>query len=86
MAHHEETFPVEENLCDHCPSALPLVNFSNMVLTINDQLDNNETWNFTEYVPYEQRLETYVVPAVFALVFIVGLLGNGTLICIFLLP
>ncbi|EEC19147.1 bombesin receptor subtype-3, putative, partial [Ixodes scapularis] len=37
-----------------------------------------------EFVPYEQRLETYVVPTLFALIFIVGLLGNGTLILVFI--
>lgn len=71
--------------CDSCSSALPLMNFSSMILTIDNQLEENETGNFTEYVPYEERLETYIVPAVFAVVFIVGFLGNGTLICIFVL-
>ncbi|XP_058455468.1 neuropeptide CCHamide-2 receptor-like [Malaya genurostris] len=37
-----------------------------------------------EYEPYEERLETYVVPVVFAIIFIVGILGNGTLVIIFL--
>ena len=41
--------------------------------------------NATEipYKPYDQRLETYLVPAIFALIFIVGVIGNGTLIFIF---
>lgn len=38
----------------------------------------------TEYEPYEERLETYVVPVVFAIIFFVGILGNGTLVVIFL--
>ncbi|KAH6927984.1 hypothetical protein HPB50_010215 [Hyalomma asiaticum] len=37
-----------------------------------------------EFVPYEQRLETYVVPTLFAFIFLVGLLGNGTLILVFI--
>ncbi|XP_062556110.1 neuropeptide CCHamide-2 receptor-like isoform X3 [Armigeres subalbatus] len=37
-----------------------------------------------EYEPYEERLETYIVPVVFAIIFIVGILGNGTLVIIFL--
>lgn len=37
----------------------------------------------TPYKPYDQRLETYLVPAIFALIFIVGVIGNGTLIFIF---
>lgn len=36
------------------------------------------------YVPYYARLETYVVPIVFAIIFLVGVLGNGTLILIFM--
>lgn len=35
------------------------------------------------YVPYAQRLETYLVPVLFAIIFLVGVLGNGTLVLIF---
>ncbi|XP_011185441.2 neuropeptide CCHamide-1 receptor [Zeugodacus cucurbitae] len=38
----------------------------------------------TPYVPYVMRPETYIVPVLFALIFIVGVLGNGTLIVVFL--
>lgn len=38
----------------------------------------------TEYVPYYTRPETYIVPVVFAIIFVVGVLGNGTLIIVFL--
>lgn len=37
-----------------------------------------------QYTPYGQRPETYVVPLLFAIIFVVGVLGNGTLIVIFL--
>jgi hypothetical protein len=36
------------------------------------------------YVPYTDRPETYIVPVLFAIIFIVGVVGNGTLILIFL--
>ncbi|XP_017477288.1 PREDICTED: neuropeptide CCHamide-1 receptor-like isoform X1 [Rhagoletis zephyria] len=36
------------------------------------------------FVPYVMRPETYIVPVLFALIFIVGVLGNGTLIVVFL--
>ncbi|XP_045613254.1 neuropeptide CCHamide-1 receptor [Procambarus clarkii] len=39
--------------------------------------------NTGEYVPYSQRPETYIVPLVFAVIFIVGVIGNGALIVIF---
>ncbi|XP_053965274.1 neuropeptide CCHamide-1 receptor isoform X1 [Anastrepha ludens] len=38
----------------------------------------------TPFVPYVLRPETYIVPVLFALIFIVGVLGNGTLIVVFL--
>jgi len=34
--------------------------------------------------PYSMRPETYIVPIVFAVIFIIGILGNGTIITIFL--
>ncbi|KMQ92983.1 gastrin-releasing peptide receptor-like protein [Lasius niger] len=37
-----------------------------------------------EYVPYDQRPETYIVPAVFSLILIVGVTGNGILVLILL--
>lgn len=36
------------------------------------------------YTPYGERPETYIVPVLFAIIFVVGVLGNGTLIVIFL--
>jgi len=36
-----------------------------------------------EYVAYSERLETYLVPVVLGIIFLVGLIGNGCLICIF---
>jgi hypothetical protein len=37
-----------------------------------------------DYVPYDERAETYVVPIIFFIIFIVGLIGNGTLVQIFI--
>lgn len=37
-----------------------------------------------EYTPYSQRAETYIVPVLFFIIFVVGVLGNGTLVIIFL--
>ncbi|KAL1122053.1 hypothetical protein AAG570_003459 [Ranatra chinensis] len=49
---------------------------------------NDTEFNLTEataltITPYSQRPETYVVPVLFAIIFIVGVLGNGTLVLIF---
>ncbi|KAG5877828.1 hypothetical protein JTB14_011864 [Gonioctena quinquepunctata] len=46
---------------------------------------NNENSNVTEtLIPYSERPETYIVPVLFFLIFVVGVLGNGTLVVIFL--
>lgn len=37
-----------------------------------------------EYTPYQNRPETYIIPILFAFIFIVGVVGNGTLIIVFL--
>lgn len=37
-----------------------------------------------EIIPFSSRPETYIVPVVFAIIFVVGVLGNGTLIVVFL--
>ncbi|XP_032585542.1 neuropeptide CCHamide-1 receptor isoform X2 [Drosophila mojavensis] len=51
----------------------------------SDDSDNNSI-AVTEisYVPYARRPETYIVPILFAIIFVVGVLGNGTLIVVFL--
>lgn len=47
--------------------------------------DNNKTnTSNEEFVPYENRPETYLVPILFSIIFIVGVLGNGTLIVVFI--
>ncbi|VVC95658.1 unnamed protein product [Leptidea sinapis] len=50
--------------------------------------DYNDTLfllNETEvYLPYSQRVETYVVPILFAFIFIIGVLGNGALVAVFI--
>ncbi|XP_063244330.1 neuropeptide CCHamide-1 receptor-like [Bacillus rossius redtenbacheri] len=47
-------------------------------------MDNcSESSTLVPYTEYSLRPETYVIPAVFALVFAVGVVGNGTLVLIF---
>ena len=50
----------------------------------NYSLNQNSSSDREEYVPYEERLETYIVPFIFAIIFIVGLIGNGCLVHIFI--
>ncbi|XP_038222779.1 neuropeptide CCHamide-1 receptor-like [Zerene cesonia] len=46
----------------------------------NDTLLLNDT---DTYKPYSQRPETYIVPILFAFIFIIGVVGNGTLVAVF---
>lgn len=52
------------------------LNFTSTVSTTDDN-------NTDEYTPYGERLETYLVPVLFAIIFIVGVLGNGTLVVVY---
>lgn len=45
---------------------------------------DDECNNGSCYTPYSERPETYVVPVIFALIFTVGVVGNGTLVVIFM--
>ncbi|XP_031353932.1 neuropeptide CCHamide-1 receptor-like isoform X2 [Photinus pyralis] len=38
----------------------------------------------TDFVPYYERPETYFVPVLFFLIFVLGVIGNGTLVVIFM--
>ncbi|CAL4115331.1 unnamed protein product, partial [Meganyctiphanes norvegica] len=44
----------------------------------------NDTSDGGSYIPYHQRPETYIVPVLFGVIFIVGVIGNGVLIGIFI--
>lgn len=43
------------------------------------ELDNEQPEG---YIPYNQRLEPYIVPVLFGLIFLLGVIGNGCLIVI----
>ena len=53
-----------------------------MVCLVSDMNETTETEAGDSYVPYNLRPETYIVPVLFGLIFIVGLIGNGGLIYI----
>ncbi|XP_067628790.1 neuropeptide CCHamide-1 receptor [Eurosta solidaginis] len=63
-----------------------------MVNNVNTSINNNGASlngsgmaaTETPFLPYVMRPETYIVPVLFAFIFIVGVLGNGTLIVVFL--
>lgn len=45
--------------------------------------NGTETTTETPFEPYPLRPETYMVPIVFTLIFVVGVLGNGLLVLVF---
>ena len=46
---------------------------------------HNDSGSYVEekYVPYHLRPETYIVPVVFGIIFIAGVVGNGSLLMMF---
>lgn len=73
------------------PSDVLILNDVNTNLTIKfneTHLASYETKNDTitdePYEDYKYRPETYMVPIIFSLIFIIGVLGNGTLIVVFI--
>lgn len=59
-----------------------------MMVTADDIFNVNTSsemeYDSDEYVPYAQRPETYIVPAIFSLILVVGVAGNGILVLILL--
>lgn len=68
----------------HITESLEESGVNNSILEILNSSAMSES-NITQeqYVPFEQRLATYIIPIIFALIFIIGVLGNGCLILIF---
>lgn len=64
-----------------CPQVIKMYTTDDNITTLAFTSKENLTDN--EYTPYEDRLETYLVPVLFAIIFIVGVLGNGTLVIIY---
>jgi hypothetical protein len=66
-------------------SSLEESNVNSSMLEYLNNLTTPEanTTQLPDYTPYEKRLATYIVPIIFALIFIIGVLGNGCLILIF---
>ncbi|XP_050309034.1 neuropeptide CCHamide-2 receptor-like [Anthonomus grandis grandis] len=54
----------------------------NLILKHSNLNQTNDT--VCVYTPYEQRLETYLIPILFFIIFIVGVIGNGVLVVIFI--
>ena len=40
--------------------------------SLNNSLSLNDTSNSTSYVPYEKRPETYIIPILFSVIFLLG--------------
>ncbi|XP_075679651.1 neuropeptide CCHamide-1 receptor-like isoform X2 [Dermatophagoides pteronyssinus] len=51
-------------------------------LLLSSSIQNNDS-DHNGYIPYESRPETYIVPIIFLFIFVIGTIGNGTVIYIF---
>lgn len=49
----------------------------------SQNITGNDTGD-TPYEDYKNRPETYMVPIMFSIIFVVGVVGNGTLIVVFI--
>ena len=67
-----------------CPGLLTSSTITSITtITTITTKDLEEIADEEDYVPYADRHETYIVPIVFAIIFVVGVIGNGTLVLIF---
>ncbi|XP_044737859.1 neuropeptide CCHamide-1 receptor-like [Chrysoperla carnea] len=57
-------------------------NVNNTLLLLNNE--NSLTSTLLPYRSYKERPETYIVPVIFFIIFVVGVLGNGTLVIVFI--
>ncbi|KAJ9576731.1 hypothetical protein L9F63_025374, partial [Diploptera punctata] len=67
-----------------CGNVSRLVYAPDNCSNITDEDDLGMLEKDEDYIPYNKRPETYIVPVLFALIFVVGVLGNGTLVLIFI--
>lgn len=50
----------------------------------SDYISNRSAEEELDFVPYSARVETYLVPILFSIIFIVGIIGNWTVCIIFI--
>ena len=50
----------------------------------SDYVSNSSADEDLDFVPYSARIETYLVPILFSVIFIVGIIGNWTVCIIFI--
>lgn len=61
-----------------------VLNVTSMAETLEISNKSANESDFDSDWPYAQRLETYIVPVVFGIIFLVGTIGNSLVILIFL--
>lgn len=66
--------PVNDDFCDQI-----LINS-----TITPNTSSTLCESTSNYIPYNKRPETYIVPLIFGLIFVIGFIGNGLILIIFL--
>jgi len=86
----------DQKVLQEWPSSISFLNTNESDYVLRAQNGSEDIYSFSmingssngsaedPYVPYEQRPETYIVPVLFFIIFVIGVLGNGTLIAIFI--
>ena len=50
----------------------------------NYSMDNITNTTESDYLPWDERIETYLVPVLFSIIFVSGIVGNWTICAIFI--
>jgi hypothetical protein len=85
----EGKFPFQQRIREEDSRAVmtllgEISNDSTLVTTHYQRLNQDGEFEgqSDDYIPYDQRLEPYIVPVLFGFIFLLGVVGNGSLIFI----
>lgn len=83
MAATTESFDLSLSTTLRLPGEEDWSSWNTTNTTKQSVLDGLVTTTEVPYEPYVVRPETYLVPIIFGIIFIVGVLGNGVLVVVF---
>lgn len=74
----------QKNISDTHTSIVDWMRSTSNIIIENDTIYSTQKNDSIYYEDYMYRPETYLVPIMFGIIFIVGVVGNGTLIIVFI--
>jgi hypothetical protein len=81
---HTVTTVLDTHIDDFVDDSSTITTLNQTSPTLYEECTEDSINDTLCYLPYSMRPETYIVPILFAVIFLIGVLGNGTLIMIFL--